>query len=140
MYISFFILNFLSFFSFFSEAFKRWPVSFKIENIENKENRNNSASVSLVNNDLYNCECILPISNKNNKEKSGLDETVNKNEIDIDIIKLYYYKLNLLKLLRNENVSDLVKLEFIDKYNILYGFPKDYTYNLYAGGLLDDWF
>jgi hypothetical protein len=125
-----------------SEAFTRWPVSFKIEN---KDNRNNSTSTSasLVYNDLYNCECILPISNKKNKEnkeKSGVDETVNKSEMDIDIIKLYYYKLNLLKLLRNENVSDLVKLEFIDKYYILYGFPKDYTYNLYAGGLLDDWF
>ena len=139
MYISIFTLNFFYFFSFFSEAFKRWPVSFKIEN---KENRNNSTSsyVSLINNDFYNCECILPISKKNNKEKSGLDEKINKKELDIDIIKLYYYKLNLLKLLRNDNVSDLVKLEFIDKFNILYGFPKNYTYNLYAGGLLDDWY
>ena len=108
---------------------------------EKKEKKESNNTIIQNNDDTYNGECILPVTIKNIKINSGFDTRYNNsNSLDIYLIKHYFHKLNLLKVLENENVSVNNKLQLVDKYNLLNEYPVKYINNLYAGGLLDDWF
>jgi hypothetical protein len=54
-------------------------------------------------------------------------------------IKHNFYKLNLLKILTNENVPDITKLKLIDHFYLIHHYPNKMVQNIYAGGLLNDW-
>jgi hypothetical protein len=103
----------------------------------NSNNNNN-------NKNFYNHECILPITNNKNNGFifSGNDETcIEKEEQNQKIhkIKQNFHKLNLLKILTNENVSHINKLKLIDEFYMIYHYPNKMVNNIYAGGLLNDW-
>jgi hypothetical protein len=144
----------LYFFNFYlknSISFSGWnPRYKKNNNISYNENPNtniiiNSISSKYINNTFYNHECILPIKNTINKnialEFSGNDGTYIEKEEQLQIInniKQNFYKLNLLKILTNENISDINKLKLIDQY-IVFHYPNKMINNIYAGGLFNDW-
>ena len=130
-------IYFLSYMT-FVDSFAKKYLHFR-HKIKDKKESNNTMIIQ--NNDVYNGECILPVTIKNIKINSGFDTRYNNsNSIDIYLIKHYFHKLNLLKVLENENVSVNTKLQLVDKYNLLNEYPIKYINNLYAGGLLDDWF
>lgn len=96
------------------------------------------------NNNFYNHECILPINSKINKGlvNAGKDDTYIENEDQnqkIHEIKQNYYKLNLLQILTNNNVSDINKLKLIDQFYMIYNYPNKMVKNIYEAGLLNDW-
>ena len=73
-------------------------------------------------------------------QKPGYD---NRNSSTDDLEILYnvhnhYQKYELLKQLQNRNLTNQMKLDFVEKNNI---FSKTYTYkfNPLKGGLFDDW-
>jgi hypothetical protein len=150
-------ISFLSFFYLYNtKAFTRWSIKNGNGNMErerefrnitmsfldinkNKNIYNNNNNNNNKNNDFYNGECILPIYSKNLVYRSGYNDAINISEINLYKFYVYNYKLNLLKLLTNDNVSFLNKIYLIDQYKLLYDYPTTYVYNLYAGGLLDNW-
>jgi HKD family nuclease len=60
---------------------------------------------------------------------TDFDEQLNKK------ILTNFLKMNLLKNLEDKKISDFDKIKLIDKSYI---FDYNYTFNIFAGGLLDD--
>lgn len=75
-------------------------------------------------------------------QKKGYDNRFNDSEnydnsdLIFNITK-YSIQYKLLKELEKNNTSTHVKLDLINNYNKQ--FQKPLTYNVFAGGLLDDW-
>jgi len=75
-------------------------------------------------------------------KKKGYDNRFNdsENSDNLDIIfniTNFHTQYKLLKELEKNNTSTHVKLDLINNYNK--NFPKPLTYNVFAGGLFNDW-
>ena len=44
-----------------------------------------------------------------------------------------------MKMLSNENVSDIYKIELLEKYNYLFNYPHKYVNNNIYKGICDQW-
>ena len=117
-------------------------------NINKGNNGNNSDFKFNFGNEYnyYNSECILPITISTLIKKNGFDERFNNSNIKdlkINVIREYFYKMNILKILENTNISDLSKLEIVDHYYYYFGNNNIYKNNIKNSNifinLMDDW-
>ena len=73
---------------------------------------------------------------------SGIDERYEQlyTETGANISEIHQWmeQMKLLKKLGNSNISEIIKLAEIDKYNRIFE-PSKISSNLEAGGLFDDW-
>jgi len=53
-------------------------------------------------------------------------------------IQKTYTKLNLLKLLENNDIAEPIKIQAINEYNLVYK-KSPFSTDISAGGLMDDW-
>lgn len=122
-----------------------------IINKNENENENNNKNDKNMNkkkmaSDLYNGECILPIEfnsfSKGNKG-NGYDYRYNNTNLsykeELLVLKGNFLKKGLLNLLINENISDVYKLEILEKYSYIFNYPNKYVSNNIYHGLWDQW-
>ena len=66
------------------------------------------------------------------------DNTTRNDESELMSIKKHMQQLHVLKLLQDNNIPIYTKLQIIDNYSQWFAFNKEYMYNLYRGGLIND--
>jgi len=113
------------------------PLSFLKTNIFKSKKLNQTYDHSEI--ILFNSSFKSELNHLNNNN-SGIDECNWKEQkIDINEFKEKNRNLKLLNTLKNSNISNNIKLNIINKYDLLDKYPSKYVFNLFAGGLLDDW-
>ena len=107
--------------------------------------KNYNSTIQLFNNSLssnedYYYDTQEHICKKNiNSTINGYDTRNNfNNEISIYDISLLLYKKKLLDILCDNETSVYYKMIYIEKHNKIYNENK--CNNLYAGGLMNDWY
>ena len=142
----YFVVYFKSFF--LTESFSNLPIGSYLREKERDRDKNGSdkgpgsGSGSGSESYYYNAECILPItirkSSSSFDKKSGFDETKIE-DLKINVIREYFYKMNILKILENKNISDLAKMELLDHYKFEYNNKNNNKNNNIFIDLMDDW-
>lgn len=72
---------------------------------------------------------------------SGYDmrHSVNSTEIELSYYKNIFLKASILAYLENQNASIHSKIDIVEEYEKNYDNHSKMSYNLCAGGLLNDW-
>lgn len=140
-----FILYFKSFL--LNESFSNLPIAFYLREKERDRDRDKergNSTGSGKGNNYYNYECILPITISKNSfiKQNGFDgrfNTTKMEHVKINVIREYFYKMNILKILENTNISELTKLQLLDYYKFEYNNNNINTNKNIFIDLMDDW-
>jgi hypothetical protein len=96
---------------------------------DHRYNVTNNFPIKKLNTTKYEELSYIHIQNDEDNEKSIVLSRIRKNN----------YKLNLLKKLLKDDVSEIEKLKEIESYELNKEEESKYKLNLKAGGLLEDW-